>query len=502
MYDKLQKDAAFHPRPRPEYDAPIGRDALRAVFRRCADFEERTLYVGAEGSVEVYVCWLDGLISAAEAGENLLRPLTDPRRLDAPDAAGCLDALLSGGVFCPALCLRQELDALCDDITHGRCAVVFAELGRAVSFDVRSASARTVGEPTLEKSLKGSKDSFVETLRVNTALLRRHVATPKLKIAESCLGRKSHTRVAVLFLEGVADGAVVRQLAARLDRIDVDAIVSMGTLEELLVDKPRSPFPQLLHTEKPDRLASYLLDGRIGILVDGIPIALVLPVTFAEFMKVTGDGSMNYLVAAVLTALRYLALLLGLYLPALYVAVSSFHQEMIPTRLLLSIIEAKKDVPFSTAAEIVGMLIAFALLQEAGLRLPNPVGDTVSIIGALIVGQAAVEARLVSPIAIIVVAVSGIACYTMPSQDMGSAVRLCRTGLLLSAIAAGLYGLALFSCLLAAHLASLDSFGVNYTAPLSAQSGGGLLQILLPGPREAQKLRDPLLHPQDRRRQR
>ena len=342
----------------------------------------------------------------------------------------------------------------------------------------------------------------METLRVNTALLRRHVATPKLKIAESCLGRKSHTRVAVLFLEGVADGAVVRQLAARLDRIDVDAIVSMGTLEELLVDKPRSPFPQLLHTEKPDRLASYLLDGRIGILVDGIPIALVLPVTFAEFMKVTGDGSMNYLVAAVLTALRYLALLLGLYLPALYVAVSSFHQEMIPTRLLLSIIEAKKDVPFSTAAEIVGMLIAFALLQEAGLRLPNPVGDTVSIIGALIVGQAAVEARLVSPIAIIVVAVSGIACYTMPSQDMGSAVRLCRTGLLLSAIAAGLYGLALFSCLLAAHLASLDSFGVNYTAPLSAQSGGGLLQILLPGPREAQKLRDPLLHPQDRRRQR
>ena len=211
---------------------------------------------------------------------------------------------------------------------------------------------------------------------------------------------------------------------------------------------------------------------------------------------------MNYLVAAVLTALRYLALLLGLYLPALYVAVSSFHQEMIPTRLLLSIIEAKKDVPFSTAAEIVGMLIAFALLQEAGLRLPNPVGDTVSIIGALIVGQAAVEARLVSPIAIIVVAVSGIACYTMPSQDMGSAVRLCRAGLLLSAIAAGLYGLALFSCLLAAHLASLDSFGVNYTAPLSAQSGGGLLQILLPGPREAQKLRDPLLHPQDRRRQR
>ena len=174
---------------------------------------------------------------------------------------------------------------------------------------------------------------------------------------------------------------------------------------------------------------------------------------------------MNRIVSAVLTALRYLALLLGMYLPALYAAVASFHQEMIPTRLLLSIIEAKKDVPFSTSTELLGMLVAFALLQEAGLRLPNPVGDTVSIIGALIVGQSAVEARVVSPIAIIVVAVSGIACYTMPSQDMGAAVRLCRAALLLAAIGAGLYGVGLLSCLLAAHLSSIDSFGRSYLAP-------------------------------------
>ena len=480
MYNKLQKEAAHDADTRPEYSAPIGREALRTVFRRCADFEERTLFIGAEGNVEVYVCWLDGLISAAEAGENLLRPLTDPSRLGAADAEGCLALLLGGGVFCPGLSERRELEELCDDVTHGRCAVVFPALGRAVSADVRSPAGRAVGEPTLEKSLKGSKDSFVEALRANTALLRRHAPTPRLKIAESCLGRSSRTRLAVLFVEGAADAAVVRELAARLARIDVDALVSLGALEEQLADRPRSPFPQLLHTEKPDRLAAWLLEGRVGILVDGIPIALVLPVSFAAFMKVTGDGSMNFLVASTLTALRYLALLLGLYLPALYVAVSAFHQEMIPTRLLLSVIEAKRDVPFSTGAEIVGMLIAFALLQEAGLRLPNPVGDTVSIIGALIVGQAAVEARLVSPIAIIVVAVSGIACYTMPSQDMGSAVRLCRTGLLLAALAAGLYGVALASCLLAFHLASIDSFGTNYTAPLSGREGGGLLRILLP----------------------
>ena len=227
----------------------------------------------------------------------------------------------------------------------------------------------------------------------------------------------------------------------------------------------------------------------MALLVDGLPIALALPVSFAEFMKVTGDGSMNSLVVSLLTALRYLALVLGMYLPALYAAVASFHPEMIPTRLLLSIIEAKKDVPFSTAAELVGMLVAFALLQEAGLRLPNPVGDTVSIIGALIVGQAAVEARLVSPIAIIVVAVSGIACYTMPSQDMGSAVRLCRILLLLAGIAAGLYGVALVSCLIAAHLSSIDSFGQNYTAPLSGRAGGGVLKLLFLPPRPGDRRR-------------
>ena len=281
----------------------------------------------------------------------------------------------------------------------------------------------------------------------------------------------------------------MQELARRLGRIDVEALVSLGTLEEQLSDKPRSPFPQLLHTEKPDRLASYLANGRVGILVDGIPIALVLPVSFADFMKVTGEGAMNALVASVLTALRYLALVLGMFLPALYAAVASFHQEMLPTKLLLSIIEAKRDVPFSTSAEIVGLLIAFALLQEAGLRLPNPVGDTVSIIGALIVGQAAVEARLVSPIAIIVVAVSGIACYTMPSQDMGSAVRLCRAVFLLGAIAAGLYGVALLCCLLASHLASIESFGVSYTAPPGGGGGHALGRILFPAAHESERKR-------------
>ncbi|MBR0207260.1 MAG: spore germination protein [Oscillospiraceae bacterium] len=478
MYGFEETKTAAAARPENAPLPPLRSAALEAAFRRCADFESRRLRVGAEGSEEVFVCWLDGLISSFEAAEELLRPLCEPGRVGAADAEGIFAALRGGAVSCPSIEERTELGALCEDLTHGRCVLVSDALGRALSFDVKSQAARAVAEPTLEKSLKGSKDSFVESLRLNTALVRRHLPTPRLKLAEQTLGRRSATRVAVLFLEDAAAPETVAALARRLEAIEPDALVSLGPLEDRLVERPLSPFPQLLHTEKPDRLARWLLDGRVALLVDGVPIALALPVSFAAFMTVTGDGNMNRLVASLLTALRYLALVLGMFLPALYASVASFHPEMIPTRLLLSIMEAKKDVPFSTGAELVGMLVAFALLQEAGLRLPNPVGDTVSIIGALIVGQAAVEARLVSPIAIIVVAVSGIACYTMPSQDMGAAVRLCRALLLLAGIAAGLYGVALGCCLIAAHLSAIDSFGQNYTAPLSGRKGGGLLKLL------------------------
>ena len=210
---------------------------------------------------------------------------------------------------------------------------------------------------------------------------------------------------------------------------------------------------------------------------------------------------MHFTVSTALTLLRYLALLLSVLLPAVYVAVSMYHQEMIPSKLLQSIIDAKQNVPFSTALEIIALILAFGFLQEAGLRLPNPIGDTVSIIGALIVGQSAVEAQLVSPIAIIVVAVSGIAGYTLPSQDLGSALRLLRFALLLSAIAAGLYGVGLLSCLVLLHLASMDSFGYNYTAPLSDGYRGALLRLLVRLPKRLNKYRDPLLKGYDRRRQ-
>ena len=502
MYTNNDLTARPDPRPRPAASLPLTADSLQAIFSACADFESRRVSLGLDPEKAVTICWLDGLISGEMVAEDVIRPLTSAPRLD--HAAGAADALarvLSGAVYSHAARLRESAAEVAEDLTRGCCALLFEGARQAVCFEVRSESVRAVSEPTLEKSLKGAKDAFVETLRINTALVRRRLATPALKLREVPVGRRSRTRVAVLFLEGVAAPETVRELMRRLENLDVDALVATGILEEALIDAPHSPFPQLLHTERPDRFAQYLLEGRVGLLVDGLPIGLAAPVNLADFMRVTGDSCNHYWIATALTLLRWLALGLSMLLPALYVAIALYHQEMIPTRLLLSVIEAKQNVPFSTALEILGMLISFELLQEAGLHLPNPIGDTVSIIGALIVGQSAVEARVVSPIAIIVVAFAGIAGYTLPSQDLGATVRLVRLGLVLAAILGGLFGVGAGLCLLLLHLAGMESFGTDYTAPLSDGRPLPLTRLLLRLPKRADKLRDPALRTPDRRRQ-
>ena len=486
----------------PDAALPLTLESLEAAFADCEDFQKRLVDFGLLGTVPLCLCWLDGLVSGSDVSEQVLRPLTDQLRAgDTDSEALCQKRILHGSVYRYGVSACADLQEAIWGLCHGFCVLLFPRSQSALSFELRTSQIRPIGEPTLEKSLKGAKDAFTETLRVNTALVRQRIASPSLKLKERRIGRRSQTRLSLLYVEDLAAEDTLQALEARLNALDVDGLLATGALEEYIADAPRSPFPQFLHTERPDRFAMYLLDGRIGLLVDGLPVGLVLPVSFGEFMKVTGDSSMHHLVASSLTVLRYAALLLALLLPGLFVAMVRFHPEMLPTRLLLSIMEAEQDVPFTSAIEVLAMLGAFGLLQEAGLRMPTPLGDTVSIIGALIVGQAAVEAKLVSPIAIIVVAVSGIACYALPSQDMSAALRLWRLGMLLAAIWAGLFGVGLVICLMLLHLADLDSFGVNYTAPLSEGRPWGLWRLLLRVPKPWNKHRDPLLGSPDERRQ-
>ena len=471
---------------------PICADALRKIFTDCRDFTLRPVWPGGTPRGGVSVCWLDGLVSGDAVSRDVLRPLTDDARAHAgaPDAA-LLERLERGAVWSCAVTRCEDMNALCDQLLGGSCAVVFDSLGVAAAFEVRSRDARAVSAPTVEKSVKGGKDAFVEQLRTNTALVRRRLRTPKLKLYQTTVGRKSATAVGVFYLEGAAAPETVDLLRRRLDAVALDGLLAAEGLERYIVDRPGSPFPQLLHTERPDKFAAALLAGRVGVLVDGLPLGFLLPATLAQFQQVAEDRAQHFLVASGLRLLRWASMLLSLLFPALLVALSMYHQEMLPTKLLMSMIAAKQEVPFSVAVEVLAMLVAFELLMEAGIRLPDPVGDTVSIIGALIVGQSAVEARIVSPIAVIVVATAAICGFTQPSRDMGAALRLLRFAMVFLAAFLGLFGIAAGLALLTWYLCTLESFGVAYTAPLSEGGAGAWLRALLrPPERRAQRRKE------------
>ena len=440
--------------------------ALENLFFNCSDFMTREVYIGEEKEWSIQLCWMDGLTSGTDLSEDVLRPLTDPARFEhCRDILHAYHEISKGAVYNFTVKEAFKTEELVSELLNGSCALIFPTLRKAICFEVRSTFMRSVDQSTMEKSVKGSKEAFIENIRVNTCLIRRKLKTSKLKNISLQAGQKSNTFLSIIYIEGVAKNDTVKKLRQQLQQLDIDGLLVPGYLEQYIVDDPRSPFPQLLHTERPDTFASMLLEGRVGILVDGLPVGFLVPAPLSRFMEVTEDSAQHFAVASMLVVLRYLALIVGLLLPGLYVSIAMYHQEMIPTELLTSVIDAKQKVPFSTAVEVLGMLLAFELLQEAGLRLPNPVGDTVSIIGALIVGQAAVDARIVSPIAVIIVAFSGISSYTLPSQDLASAIRMFRLVLVLAAAGGGIFGVTAVFTVLIWHLCCIDTYDISYMHP-------------------------------------
>ena len=496
-------DDGPHPRPQPQYDVPATTGELKKIFSDCDDFEARAVRIGLESRLTVTVCWLDGMVSAGDVSTDVLRPLTEGGRLaDIASTREAVRRIEQGAVYSCSTRTRTEMDDVVSDLTNGSVALVFDAQRRAVTFEVRTANVRAVSEPTIEKSVSGSKDAFVETLRINTSLVRRKLHTPALKLQQTVVGRQSETTVAVLYVDGIAGPARVQRILDKLDTIDEQALLGRGDLEPYLTQRPRALLPQLGQTERPDKFAGELLDGCVGLLVDGLPMGYLLPTTFRLLMHAPEDESHHYLLASALIVLRYFALAISLTFPALYVAVAMYHQEMIPAKLLLSVIQAKQQVPFSVPTIILFMLIAFELLQEAGLRLPNSIGQTVSIIGALLVGQSAVDAKVVSPVAIIVVALAGIAGYTLPNQELSNAVRLLRLGLVLAAALAGLFGILAALGLVIWYLCTIDSDGVAYMAPFVDSERPTIFRTLLRRPQPDEKFRPPEYDSPNRRRQR
>ncbi len=445
----------------------IREESLTEAFNASADLEIRHIRVC--GSIELLLTYIDGLCSSVTAAEDVIRPLMSLE--DCIDEGSAMERLEKSVVYAPSVKSCEKLSELVGDMLNGRIAIIFPKLGKALTFEVKSTEKRAVSEPKEEKVMKGGRDAFVETLRTNTALVRKRIKSEKLTVRPLKVGKQTNTDVAVIYIDGFTDINFVKEAEKRIGSIKNSDLISSATIVENISDHPNSPFPQVITTERPDKFALNLVEGRVGILVDGLPLGYLVPGTFTQFLKVPEDQASHYAIASILTALRYFCLALSLLTPAFYVAIVMYHQEMIPIRLMSSIIDAKISVPFPTAVEVLTMLISFELLQEAGLRLAAPVGQTVSIIGALIVGQSAVEAKVVSPVVVVAIALAGIAGYTIPDQDMASAVRIFRFVLVLMSITLGMFGLAIGVALIIWGLASMDSFGVAYLTPFAGSRG-------------------------------
>ncbi len=480
------------PRKKPAYPGDVTDENIRAIFEGAGDFFARTLRCGPW---TLYAYAIDGLISGGDMSEYILRPITE--HLVAENLASLYDFALNGMVYNAVASSCTDLEDVALKLVNGFCVVLFPNVG-AIAYEVKTGEKRGISAPEIENSVKGPKDAFVETVRSNTSLIRRHLRTPGLRLYETKVGRRSLTNVTVAYIEGITNLDLVERIKQRLDEIDIDGFISPAAVEEYVSGSRKTAFPLLQYTERTDKFCQGLLDGRVGLIVDGLPLAYLLPVDLGYLMDSPEDRGRDFITASGIRILRYIALFASLLLPGLYIAVATFHQEIIPLPMLRAIIESKRSVPFTTVGEVLGLLIAFELLQESGVHLPQAVGQSVSVIGGIVVGTAAVEAGLMSPVAMIIVSIVGVCGFVLPNRDLAEGIRVWRFGIAVGAAFAGLAGVAAgFACLII-HLMGLRSLGLPYLKPnRKSMEGGGILRPLL----KKSKVRNRNLKPEDGRNQ-
>ena len=453
-------------------------------------------------TIPAFFVAIDGMVDRKVIDDNILEPLMLLSNLDIKGDAASLSGYIRDHLMPHnQLKVATEYAKIISEINFGGCAVFIDGVDAAFTADVKGFEHRGVERPNTEMVIRGPQEGFNEILRTNTALIRKRLKDEDLIVENIEIGRRSKTPCSLLYIKDIANDSLVDEVRRRLKSIKVDYIFDTGELEQLIEDNTYLPAPQVIATERPDRAASMLADGRVAVVLNGSPFALVMPITNNDLIHSPEDTYVRFPYSNLLRFIRILAVFLSLLLPGAYLAITNFHQEMIPTDLLLAIEASREKVPFPSIVEILIMEISFELIREAGIRIPGPIGPTLGIIGALILGQAAVAANIVSPILIIIVAVTGIGSFAIPNFSLAFAFRILRFGFIILGALSGLLGITTGMFILGIWFTGAKSFGVPYVSPFAPKMLGGLVNEFFRAPLWQHEMRPDYLNTKDDRKQ-
>ncbi|MGJ7919872.1 spore germination protein [Neobacillus sp. LXY-4] len=453
-----------------KYDEDL--EMIKKAFEKSSDVILREFKIGEAKKIKAAVIYADGLADATTIHNFILESLMNETHEVVPPThlfsqPSLLEWAKNVRLAVGNISEITHYDELYTMVLSGNTIILVDGFTGAISASTAGWEDRGVTEPSAQTVVRGPREGFSENIRTNTALIRRKIKDSNLHCEEKKIGRVTKTNVAIMYIKGIVNDKVVEEVHQRLDQIDIDGILEGGYIEELIQDETYTPFPTIYNTERPDVVAGNLLEGRVAIIVDGTPFVLVVPALFIQNFQVSEDYYQRADIATLLRMLRIICFLIALVGPSFYVAVTTYHQEMLPTPLLISLAAQREGVPFPAFVEAIIMEVTFEILREAGIRMPRAVGQAVSIVGALVLGQAAVEAGIVSASMVIVVSITAISNFVFPAYNMAISVRMLRFLMMFLAASFGLYGITLGLLALLLHLNSLRSFGIPYMAPFA-----------------------------------
>ncbi|WP_425449393.1 spore germination protein [Dethiothermospora halolimnae] len=433
---------------------------FKDIFKNDSTIKFRQIKSKSCSKLKCCIIFADGMTNREIINDSIVSPITNSTINHITSYKNLIDIIIDEGIISDHVERLESIEKLVEALLSGDSILLFDKVNEGVTVDTKGWKTRALDEPPTERIVRGPREGFTESIVVNTSLIRRRIKNSDLRFVFREIGKRTKTQVSICYIEGIANEKIVEEVFKRIDNIDMDSILESGYIDELIRDAPFSPFKTINYTERPDVVAGKILEGRVAILCDGTPIVLTLPFLFMEYFQVNEDYYSGYIFSSINRLLRYLAFFISTSIPAIYVALITSHQEMIPTPLLLSISSAREGVPFPTIFEALVMLLVFDLIREGGLRLPEPVGTTVSIVGALVLGEAAVSAKIVSAPIVIVTAITGITTFLI--YKMTGALIIIRTIFLLLTAVLGLYGYIFGVIGVVIHLMSIRSFGIPY----------------------------------------